>query len=145
MVTRQEEVLNTVPAQLLVIATPEKFALWFAMCGAVIAMLGWGPLHLMPASKMRPSPPWMYMLHSAAAAAAAPLAPVPAAPAPAAAGVAAAGVLPSGCAEVMTASKHDRMASQSPAAQRLAQLQRHDSNSSKAMQLVSECIRACTL
>jgi hypothetical protein len=65
MVTRQEEVLASL-SQLLVVATPEKFALWPCMCGKARAMVGWGPVHLMPALRMLPSPPRRYRLHSAA-------------------------------------------------------------------------------
>jgi hypothetical protein len=76
IVTRQEE-LSASRAQLLVMPTPEKFAVWPAKYGKASTMVGWGPVHLMPALRMRSKPPRTYRLHSAA---------VP-------------GVLPSGCTE----------------------------------------------
>jgi hypothetical protein len=91
-----------------------KFAVWAAMCGDASAMVGWGPVHLMPARTMRPSPPRMYRLHCAAPAAA-PAVPV--------AAVAGSGVLASCCAKGVMASKQNRMASQLAAAQAPGRLQ----------------------
>ena len=127
MVNMQRDVLKELPAQLLVMATPEKFAVWTVKCGDASAMDGWGPVHLMPARRMLPSPPRMYRLHSAAPAPAT----APAAPAAAAAAAAGPGLLPSGCAEgVMTSSK-ERMASQKTAAQGPARLQTSSNSTSR--------------
>jgi hypothetical protein len=108
MVTRQDEEFLDVLQLRLAVANPEKFDLKASMNGDASAIVGWGPVHLMPARVMRPLPPRMYMLHSAA--------PVADAAAP--------GRLLKGCAEVMTAIKHKRIASQHTSAQAMAQLQR---------------------
>jgi hypothetical protein len=93
MVTRQAKGFKELPAQLLVMATPEKFALWASMSCVASAIVGWGPVHLMPARCMRSGAPRRYRLHSAAPAASAPAT-------PAARSVAAGpGVWPSGWAE----------------------------------------------
>jgi hypothetical protein len=78
------------------------------MWGFASEIVGWGPVHLMPARRMRPLPPYRYRLHSAACAPA----PAPGAADPAAAG---AWALLSGCAEMAT-SRQERMASQPAAA-----------------------------
>jgi hypothetical protein len=104
------------PAQLLVIATPVKFALWAAMYGSVSATVGWGPVQLMPARRMRPSPPRRYRLHSAAAPAPAP------APVELTATATGAGLLLNCCAQGMT-TKQERKTSHTAAASALAQLQ----------------------
>jgi hypothetical protein len=89
MVTRQPDMLKELLLHLLVMATPVKFALW-SSSGLRSVMVGWGPVHLMPARTMRPSPPRMYRLHS--------VAPAPVAFGVAAVALAAAELLPSGCA-----------------------------------------------
>lgn len=96
------------------------------MCDGASAMVGSGPVHFMPACMMRPSPPRMYRLHSAA----------PAAASPAAADVAAAAggggprVLPKRCAEAQTTSQQDKMAIQHAAGEALAPLHTRSSGNS---------------
>lgn len=113
IVIRQEEVFKEFPLQLLVISTPEKFVLWAAKCVDANMMVGWGPEHLMPARKMRPSTPRRYRLHSAACA--------PDAPAAVADG---SKVTPRGCTVDLATSKQERKASQPAATQALVRLQR---------------------
>jgi hypothetical protein len=121
MVKRQEEAFRDVPLQLLLaIATPVKFSLKAFMCCDASAIVGWGPVHLMPARRMRPLPPRTNRLHSAA----------PAADAPASWG------LCSSCAEGVLTMKQERIASQPAAAQAMANLHT-DSNSGSKVSAVS--------
>jgi hypothetical protein len=85
----------------------------------------------MPARRIRSLPPSTYKLHSAAAAAPAANATVAAPVAPAAAAVP--GMLLSGCAEGVTTSRQERMASQVAAAQALAPLHSCSSRSREAL------------
>ena len=102
------------------------------MYGDVRAMVGWGPVHLMPARIMRPSPPRMYRLHSAA--------PAPAAPAAAAA--AAGPGVPNDCAKGVTTSRQERIVNQLAAAEAQAHLQSCRSSIGRAGQLVSATVTA---
>jgi hypothetical protein len=120
--------VKELPLQPLLMVTPVKFHLWNARCGNANAMVGFGPVHVMPAFLMPSSPPSSHRLHFAAApASATPVAAAGGAPAAAvgaaltaaaAAVAAAAGGPPKCCAQAVT-SKQERTANQPAAAQPL--------------------------
>lgn len=110
MVSKQLEVFAALALQLLLWATPVKFLAKPARCRDASAIVGWGPVHLMPARRMLSLPPRRYRLHSDSAVSG---------PDFAAAAAASSWGLPNGCAAVAVSSQQEKTTRQRAVAQAL--------------------------